>query len=61
MTSLAYDICRCKGSGCDIKETCLRHMALSDEDIPEYARIAVSDNLCYVVGVNTKDFYRESK
>lgn len=30
MNRLPYDNCRCQGEGCDLKATCLRHVALDD-------------------------------
>jgi len=43
MNRLPYDCCRCKGVGCDKRESCLRFVALSDMG----PRTAVSENLCF--------------
>ena len=42
MNRLPYDFCRCKGTGCEVANDCLRHLPLFDVG----PRTPIAENLC---------------
>ena len=42
MNRLPYDFCRCKGTGCEVANDCLRHLSLFDAG----PRTPIAENHC---------------
>lgn len=54
-TRLPYDYCRCNGSECAVRDSCLRFLTNeSDKNDTQYKILSYNDNIC----TNDKYYYK---